>query len=227
MDEKKKNFRDVGQALREVWEQHTTEMIPLNKLFRSGLIDYCSIPELGNTRTIVNLRMAADDQNCIVWDESESLKDEVQFKHFPIENCYEKYHTHETEVKKWLVQVVKLFEDENTKYPVLIHCRAGKDRTGVVVATLLAILGIPEEIIVEEFMLSEEAPLDKIHISLDGFRKPLTKQQRLQRQKKKAPKKQNKRKVKNRKGQKGAVQDAEQIEVVVDAEEKPPIDMEW
>lgn len=37
---------------------------------------------------------------------------------------------------------------------VLVHCHAGKDRTGLVVALLLAVAGVPEEIIAEDYALS-------------------------------------------------------------------------
>ena len=40
-------------------------------------------------------------------------------------------------------------------YPVLIHCTSGKDRTGIVVAALLLVLGVPEELIIEEYLLSD------------------------------------------------------------------------
>jgi protein-tyrosine phosphatase len=38
--------------------------------------------------------------------------------------------------------------------PALIHCAAGKDRTGLVVALLLATLGVPREIIADDYALS-------------------------------------------------------------------------
>ena len=38
--------------------------------------------------------------------------------------------------------------------PVLIHCAAGKDRTGLVVALLLAAVGVPDETIAEDYALS-------------------------------------------------------------------------
>jgi protein tyrosine/serine phosphatase len=38
--------------------------------------------------------------------------------------------------------------------PALVHCAAGKDRTGVVVALLLAAVGVPAETIVEDYVLS-------------------------------------------------------------------------
>jgi protein-tyrosine phosphatase len=38
----------------------------------------------------------------------------------------------------------------------LIHCHVGKDRTGVVIALLLALAGVPRETIVADYILSEE-----------------------------------------------------------------------
>lgn len=42
-------------------------------------------------------------------------------------------------------------------HPVIVHCTAGKDRTGVLVAVLLSLLGVPEETIVDDYTLSEIA----------------------------------------------------------------------
>jgi protein-tyrosine phosphatase len=38
--------------------------------------------------------------------------------------------------------------------PAVVHCAAGKDRTGVVVALALAVVGVPDETIVEDYVLS-------------------------------------------------------------------------
>jgi protein-tyrosine phosphatase len=38
--------------------------------------------------------------------------------------------------------------------PVLVHCAAGKDRTGIAVALLLAALDIPHETIIEDYLLT-------------------------------------------------------------------------
>jgi protein-tyrosine phosphatase len=40
---------------------------------------------------------------------------------------------------------------------VLVHCTAGKDRTGVVTALALAAVGVSQEVIVEEYALTTEA----------------------------------------------------------------------
>jgi protein-tyrosine phosphatase len=42
---------------------------------------------------------------------------------------------------------------------MLVHCSAGKDRTGVAVALVLAALGVPRETIVEDYVLTNEANL--------------------------------------------------------------------
>jgi protein-tyrosine phosphatase len=39
-------------------------------------------------------------------------------------------------------------------YPALVHCSAGKDRTGIVIAMVLAVLGVPDELIAADYALS-------------------------------------------------------------------------
>lgn len=41
--------------------------------------------------------------------------------------------------------------------PVVFHCSAGKDRTGVLSALILGFLGVPDEVIVEDYALSAAA----------------------------------------------------------------------
>jgi hypothetical protein len=42
-------------------------------------------------------------------------------------------------------------------HPVIVHCLAGKDRTGIMMALILSLLGVPDETIVEDYALSAVA----------------------------------------------------------------------
>lgn len=52
----------------------------------------------------------------------------------------------------WL-QVFRILADSES-YPVVVHCTAGKDRTGVTTAFLLSVLGVKRKLIEEDFILS-------------------------------------------------------------------------
>src|SRR5256885_7649896 len=40
--------------------------------------------------------------------------------------------------------------------PLLFHCAAGKDRTGLTAAILLGLLGVPDDVILDDYERSEE-----------------------------------------------------------------------
>jgi protein-tyrosine phosphatase len=56
-------------------------------------------------------------------------------------------------LRPWLRNLIEAIVDGDT--PVLIHCTAGKDRTGVLVALLLLALGVPEEVVIADYLRSE------------------------------------------------------------------------
>ncbi|CAJ0829181.1 12784_t:CDS:2, partial [Entrophospora sp. SA101] len=43
---------------------------------------------------------------------------------------------------------------DKSNLPVLIHCKHGKDRTGIVIAIILSLLGIPDELIIKDYLSS-------------------------------------------------------------------------
>jgi protein-tyrosine phosphatase len=53
---------------------------------------------------------------------------------------------------------LKLFLDDlldGDNFPAVIHCTAGKDRTGFVCAMVLTALGVPEDSVIDDYMLTE------------------------------------------------------------------------
>jgi protein-tyrosine phosphatase len=59
--------------------------------------------------------------------------------------------------------------------PAAFHCAAGKDRTGIVSALILGLLGVPDEQIVEDYAASQEAlgPLVERLLADEGYRQML------------------------------------------------------
>jgi protein-tyrosine phosphatase len=151
------NFRDVGVSVHLIASK---PLLPKGRLYRGGKLDFVrSASEIRDPATIINLRTGTD-KNLFGAD----------YYHFPISKDYKKYETSCPEVRLWLNRVIGVFETERTRYPVLIHCALGKDRTGVVVASLLRILGIPDPVIVEEYLLSVgEVKQELILLALDGI----------------------------------------------------------
>ena len=56
-----------------------------------------------------------------------------------------------------------------TGEPILIHCAAGKDRTGTLAALILGALGVPPDVIMEDYMLTMQA------IDIESFLTPAAK----------------------------------------------------
>ena len=152
------NFRDVGAFVNLILgEQRLAEGI----IFRGGSIDYIrSEAEIEFPKSIINLRKRPDFDGV-----------DAEYFHFPMANQVERYDTTQKEVRRWLNRIIGIFENPDLKYPVLIHCLSGKDRTGIVVAALLLILGLDRSTIVEEYMLSEgEVREELVNMALDGMK---------------------------------------------------------
>lgn len=154
------NFRDVGEALELIAD---VPVFSTHKLFRGGKIDFVTdAATIQNPATILNLRRGADPQNLA-----------ASYAHFPASNDLDKYDTSNREVRGWLNEVVSFFGDPGTQFPVLIHCTSGKDRTGIVVAALLTIVGIDRSMITDEYLLSDgDVHPDWIEMALDGIADP-------------------------------------------------------
>jgi protein-tyrosine phosphatase len=85
-----------------------------------------------------------------------------------IPNEHEKYVTGDRAVRR-SSNAVATAVAEAPGTPILVHCASGKDRTGVAVAVLLLTLGVPREVIVEEYLFSDgDVERASIERALDG-----------------------------------------------------------
>jgi protein-tyrosine phosphatase len=152
------NFRDVGEFVNWLADK---PLLPERRILRGGTLAHVrSLAVVGNPRTIFNLRKGPDPPF------------DVGTLHYPISNDYEKYQTSLPEVRKWLTGIMRELEGD-LDYPLYFHCTSGKDRTGVVIAALLTILGIPRDLIAKEYLLSEgEVSKEAILSALDGIGDP-------------------------------------------------------
>jgi protein-tyrosine phosphatase len=55
-----------------------------------------------------------------------------------------------------IAKVFKLLTADEA-FPAVFHCTAGKDRTGIVSAMTLDVLGVPDEVIAEDYVLTDRA----------------------------------------------------------------------
>jgi protein tyrosine/serine phosphatase len=55
--------------------------------------------------------------------------------------------------QKALIQALELMTDLDS-YPIVFHCAAGKDRTGVLAALVLDIIGVRTDVIIEDYTLT-------------------------------------------------------------------------
>jgi protein-tyrosine phosphatase len=157
------NFRDVGG-----YAAADGRTVRWRRLFRAGglselsVADLVVLRELGIT-TVVDLRSTAE------WESGRFPVDQipVTFHHVPIveeildPTRYEmpkgmmaaRYLDYARIGSDPIAKALSVIADPNG-HPIVVHCLAGKDRTGVVVALALALLGVDDETIAEDYALS-------------------------------------------------------------------------
>jgi hypothetical protein len=93
----------------------------------------------------------------------------VQLLHCPMANKCNVYDTESPRTREWLAHVFRQL-GPTSQLPILVHCRHGRDRTGVVIAVLLMILGVHKNVIMQEFLLTEGAKMTDLERSFAGVR---------------------------------------------------------
>jgi len=187
------NFRDLGG-----YQTKDRKTVQWGCLYRSAQLDRLSergITELVNLgiRTVIDLRFtneinnyptikaAVPEAKIISWDQEktgdsegrshkmqmswrdslESL-DPKQVKEAMRVNYPEKLYSHAAIYRKMLLCIAE------AKTPLLLHCAAGKDRTGVAAALILSLLNVSEETIIEDYLLTQSQLEGRIESWLAG-----------------------------------------------------------
>jgi len=172
------NTRDIGgyqtSDLRTLrWRQ----IIRSENLSRLTASDFQKLEEIG-VKTVIDLRTDREhDQSPTVW-----LGDNPpRFFHFPIGDAHNDWFKAQRKMMKrssftekhaleHMVEGYRMIAEEGppslqklmdlvldqSNWPILIHCNAGKDRAGVAVTLILEALGVDRETIMEEFLLTNE-----------------------------------------------------------------------
>eukprot|EP00928_Gymnodinium_smaydae_P076566 TRINITY_DN59606_c0_g1_i1.p1 TRINITY_DN59606_c0_g1~~TRINITY_DN59606_c0_g1_i1.p1 ORF type:complete len:316 (-),score=36.19 TRINITY_DN59606_c0_g1_i1:119-1033(-) len=156
------DIRDLGVSI-ATFLNGDEPPIPANVLLRGPWLARRTHAQLGCPRTIINLRCEPDDVSHLV---EPSL---VRLRHFKMANKANVYDTQSREVRTWLANILRLFE-HRVEFPVLIHCKHGRDRTGVAIAVLLTILGVSRYAVTEEFLLTEGADAKDLQRTFAGIK---------------------------------------------------------
>jgi protein-tyrosine phosphatase len=163
------NFRDVGgypgldgRTVR--WRR----LFRSDSLHRIGAADAGEFAALG-VRTVIDLRRGAEvEQYGRV-----SAEHGVDYRHLPLDHLdwEEIEHPDDIAHERWLADRYLNFAEQGTvavgdaltviadpdAAPVVVHCMAGKDRTGVVCALTLSLLGVSDADIATDYALTTEA----------------------------------------------------------------------
>ena len=167
------NFRDIGGL-----KTKDGKTVRWGKIYRSDNLSQLETNDFSkfnnmHIKTVYDLRTDHE-----IKGKEDHLPENVQYKHTPtvedqegeIAKLRAKVINGEITDKQATEQTVKFYEDAVTvnvkslseiirqitdsNEPVLYHCSAGKDRTGIVSALILSILNVDRKTIVDEYMLS-------------------------------------------------------------------------
>ena len=80
-------------------------------------------------------------------------EDELLFNRFVNMGQFYLHLVRKSEFGERIVRALELIADPEN-HPLVFHCAIGKDRTGILAAVLLSVLGVKDEVIIEDYSLS-------------------------------------------------------------------------
>lgn len=172
------NTRDIaGYQADGLYTLRGGQILRSDKLSRLTASDFSKLEKIG-VRTVIDLRTDKErKQSPTKWQGDNP----PQFFHFPIGDANNDWFTAqrrlmkknkftEAQAREHMINGYRMIATEGpdsyrrmmalvldqSNWPLLIHCTAGKDRTGVAITLLLEALGVDRESIMEEFLLTNE-----------------------------------------------------------------------
>ena len=160
------NFRDLGG-----YPTEDGRKVRWRQLYRSDALHHLTAPDIARMRdelriaTVVDLRSSSE----LRAEGRGPLETEpIGFHHLPLfdghvarpeswngmETLADRYFLLAEIAKDPIARVVTVLAE--SAGPAVYHCAAGKDRTGVVSAVLLGLLGVPDELIVADYAATQE-----------------------------------------------------------------------
>jgi protein-tyrosine phosphatase len=172
------NFRDLGG-----YQSRGGRITAWRRLYRSGGLlhmtekDKAFLKNDIQLKTVVDLRSPEEPkklQEIRLLEEIGAKYFNVQFK-WPVADYYKKemdlyastsnmgvvylHRIRHEGFAKRLFSILEILADPQY-YPLLFHCGAGKDRTGVLAAMLLNLLGVSDEDVISDYVLTDPSMED-------------------------------------------------------------------
>jgi protein-tyrosine phosphatase len=160
------NFRDLGG-----YETADGRRVCRGAVYRSDTLHRLTTADLElatriGIRTVIDLRTADELAHVGSYDRAS----DVEFHHLPLEDAIpqelpprdtpepppgETYVEMAVNGRHAVANTLRVIAEG--EHAVVFHCYAGKDRTGIIAALVLAALGVPDETIVADYHLTEQA----------------------------------------------------------------------
>jgi hypothetical protein len=173
------NFRDLGGlSTRDGGTTRTGLMYRSDALHHLAPADVTRLGDLG-VRTVVDLRSSAELEHT---GRGPLASTTIDFVHAPLSHSDGGVHVlppslldgdlgrHYVESladrTETLATVIRCLADD-ALLPAVFHCSAGKDRTGMVAALVLSLVGVDDAVIVEDYALTD----DRMALVMEQIRK--------------------------------------------------------